>query len=50
LAAAGRSRSGDRSEAETILAEAREIFERLAAAPWLERLALVQAEAAPLAG
>jgi hypothetical protein len=35
LAAAGRA-----GETEPLLAEAREIFERLEAAPWLERLAL----------
>jgi hypothetical protein len=33
------------AEAEPLLAEAREIFERLAAAPWLERVDGVSAEA-----
>jgi hypothetical protein len=41
LAADGR---GD--EAEPLLAEAREIFERLEARPWLERLAHVEGEKA----
>ena len=34
-----------RDEAEPLLAEAREIFERLEAKPWLDRLEAVQAGA-----
>jgi tetratricopeptide (TPR) repeat protein len=37
---------GRNSEAEPLFAEAREIFERLSATPWLERLGTVQAGAA----
>ena len=38
---------GTADEAEPLLAEAREIFERLGAAPWLERLDAL-AEPAPV--
>jgi len=36
---------GQREQSEPLLAEAREIFERLEAKPWLERVAAAQAGA-----
>ena len=39
---------GRRGEAEPLLSEAREIFERLEAKPWLERLTAATAEEVPV--
>ena len=44
------ARNGEPAEAGAVLDEAKAIFERLGAEPWLERLASTQAESGALAG